>query len=1318
MQGSTNSKTLIREGMSVSATPKIIAEWNLNNYNRPRICGTVVNDSTTLSSPKFYTSTNFVTISTIGSVTLSGTSQRGSDVNTFNSKTKSFTYSYGRTATPTLSFPATSNYAYKISFYLKSNATTSENLMIHFIEKNGSTIVGGITRRYPMSYVQWKLNQISYSPLNTTTTVEIHFATEQTSTSSTTSVSISDFAICEVNEYEYNIEHLHPVDPVFYGFRSGDEIAEQGIDRTLSDVIYRSGTTQNIYGTSTARSITQRLVQSETNKLFMPSLSKLDYYISPVSYANVSSGLFAYYDKSITTNKLVIKMLNSGPSAMNNKYKNIIVDYTVWTYKASTNTWTPYNMAGTMNKNGSLILYWSGSTWNGTKNLATIDESNYSLSNTTSIDGIAFTVNKIGYISSGTTYTLGITADATMNAFTQFDTTLRFLEISPRLEIDLSTYAISFSSSEETDSGSLPIAVGLATSNNASVELENITRSYGGSTFSIFSDKSGVSPFSKLNLIDRDVKFRIKYSLTDLSTDTLIESDIPFFVGYVDSWSVSESSVTVSMFDYSKYLQKKLTKDLLLVSGQNSQVNLAINDIIKHVFEGNGFSDYNTLPDIGNNITLSNFYTDNQKTLWDNIQELILPYQLFGYFDKTGLFTLSRHSDKSQQANADFVFTDKSSPYLTDNSLTYTPNIISLKENINEKPGRVVVNYNSAYKHYSTDPATSNDALRIAERTTTQILWEAASNQGLGYTILQNTIGPTDSIITYSDLSQAKPETGWVQYSGYAVIGSEIIKFDGLEISYVDSSGATKYAIVKSEADLQYQVSQIITNNASTNNLTRWNWTGKVMNVERGMFGTKAQTHIANIAVSSITSYFSGAKANVITGHGSSPSASTLNAVCTTTRFDDTTYLNLNGYSASKNTVLYFDNQDSNYYNNYFFTFYIPQSTTNFNLTEDDRVGIVLGYEGSTPGSTTGNIYIEFIAETYTGTAITSIYYNNVVKATSNFKLDTNNPAITTTTKDRNNKVKTVVKKKASYDKINNISVSIDSSKKLNVKVNGRLVKFSNDFIVPDAVTRGNKGFGIYVTGKNTIAIDTISAWQSGTFMISPNFRTSTNCNPILYGSVNNKTNVQPFYFSLNSAIFGMEIFDVDLSTGPAFNQQIVKTTGAYEIKDSNSDSITTMYQITPGASIVSNVVGSPYKAKFIYINAGEAIIPLSGTGQGTFNSTKVYGNTMVKSPDIQYIESIDKSVSNNNDVSITSDWIQNATNAKIVAKAIMDGVLMSGNTIEIEAFGNPLISVGDVVKIKYYKSNIISDSYYVVIGADVKWNNGFNSTFTVRKVK
>lgn len=1093
MLGSSTSKQLIREGNAIISTPKVIAEWNQNSYIPVRVCGSLYQYPTSES--------NLVTLTSLGPSFVS--SYR--TANSFSSRSFSVSNVTQTSDNALFSFSANRSFAYKIVFYAKTDAAIASSIIVKFNESsinNGSTtsLKVGMSKQFSIDTADWSLCEMYYSPADDTcSTVNVNLCID---TDNLCNVTFSDVTIVRIDRKEYLKSNIYKVADTFSGFRPGEAIIDSGnITKKLSEIIYSDSSSKDVVtsfsNTSATRtsnvatlnigthkialgsyvvvegvgsgfngrylvsattsttisylntgsnvstaitigtvksllspSILQKRIHASTgNIVYAPDFHNFSYYVDTKSNSSEISGVFAYYDTDISTNKIILKFLNGSL----NGYNNSISSFSLYTYYAG--VWTEYSDPGTINSNGSLALYWNGSGWDTTERSSTINENTFTLTGTTTISGIAIAVK-------------GLTT-------TQSNYTVRYLEVSPRLQIDMTNYLISYSSSEETDSGDLPIAVGTATANSSSVKLENIPRVFNGSTFSIFSDTTGISPFTKLT--QKNVKFKMLYDIVN-TNGVIVQQNIKLFTGYVDSWDISGEDASVTLFDYGKYLQNQKIVDMLML-GTGTDVSLR--NILMNLFEQNGFSDY-IIPDSDNMYEkIRHFYSDSQKTVWELVQDLLLTYSYLGYFDADGFLNITSHKEISS-GSTQFVFTDRE---ITDNSILYKPNIVTLTTEKSPNPSEVRVRYNTVYEKSDViQSANDIENLSVSFKEGSQIVWTAPESSMLGYAKLSTNIGSTDNIIQL-DKSNWKTSTHemWGAFSGYALIASEIIKFDGLEYMYVNetenivasptataatkgstsivvssstgiaanqyvngvgivtgtkvsssytsgttipitvptsdiiagslavfSTGKVKYATVGSKQEFESLKATVFSqqSNLKSSYKVTLTPTGRLMNVQRGCFGTKSQEHLVKITGENITN-IPNLKVLTQTSGLSISQISPINLALNSALDTDTKTQSLRlvgkGSSGVK-TIAYFNGIDQNDYNVYQFSFNVPENTAGISsILRDEAIGVVIGYDPIT-GS---GIYINIIPEFNGNGSRTSVYRNNELIATSKFSLST-----------------------------------------------------------------------------------------------------------------------------------------------------------------------------------------------------------------------------------------------------------------------------------------------------------------------------------------
>ena len=795
MKTDSGALSLIKTSDSVTMTHNVTAEWNHNIFTQVKNYGTTTADPT---ASLFQTATLFTS-----NVTSSSTS--------FRNKTKyswdyNFSVALGNNK-KLLSFPVSSPKTYRISFYAKIDQF-----------RNSSDVTFSF-KGYNSSYTGWvdsynvQINSIDYKKYefviwakgDSDSQVDLYLNSVDSHT-----INISDLSICAINKAEYDTSSLFPLSSVFEGLRPGDEVAEQNLSKSVLRQQYYYTPDSSNGGVVSSKTISIR--PDETGKIYAKALNTPEYYLDNKTSTSYTPAIFSIYDSPITTNKIVLKTLSGNFS------RNFISGYDIYVLTNTTGTWS--KIAGTSNNpairdNGTLILYYNGSTWSTTDASSTLSSDYTSLTNVQTIYGVYFRVKELSYrigttAGSVSTYTQSqIEAnDATYfshyeQGYAQkiqgFDNTIRFIELSPRLKVDLSEYVNSFSmkrSLSSSQDGILP--VGVSTSDFGSITLsdipQSVTKTIDGSTYTEiikpFSDIGAGNIDSALSgKMGRDIKFVISCDLYDKPGGTKQNSS-SILLGkvYSEALTIAEDgTVQVSLFDYAKYLQKIKSQDLLILSyGKRYSANNSLVEIIKRILDSVGFSDYNiSNSDIGSNKSsyiVKNYFAESSQTVWESLQELCFAYQIILYIDEYGILRI-KSLDTNIPTSPNFVFTDNAYS-------GYSPNIESLEMVDTPNPSSIQVKYSPIYARVSTDiDNESTGSLTVFRKRaySEQPAWVASDGDALSYSMLRRSLTSSDSYLYLSN-STLGFDKKWVSYSGYAVIGSEIIKYDGVLYYFIISS--------------------------------------------------------------------------------------------------------------------------------------------------------------------------------------------------------------------------------------------------------------------------------------------------------------------------------------------------------------------------------------------------------------------------------------------------------------------------------------------------------------------------------------------------
>jgi len=350
---------------------------------------------------------------------------------------------------------------------------------------------------------------------------------------------------------------------------------------------------------------------------------------------------------------------------------------------------------------------------------------------------------------------------------------LQVIEISPRVEVDLTPFVINMSINKTMDSKSSPLPISSINSNDASVVFSSIPAGNSTLPIPIFSNQSNYSGSVLKNMLGKNVKLYLNYYLerhNDNRFTTNTNSLIPGGIFYSDVWSESDANqVSVQCFDITRYLQSAQIADY--VANEQSALN-----VISGMLDLSGFTDYDDIllqrvceskkvP-----MDLAYFYVNSKDTtIIDAINQIFLPYQIVAYVDEYGLMKFSSLADMLNSSVEDIVI-DQSD--VLDNGYSVTNKA---------KPGKISLRYNlpkikqsAAMQNLALDEKTPS----FIYTTSNEVVWTQQNSDSVGMNYLKNGMDTTQNFFEMdnSDLLDIF-HTYNINFQGYAAIENEIVSF-------------------------------------------------------------------------------------------------------------------------------------------------------------------------------------------------------------------------------------------------------------------------------------------------------------------------------------------------------------------------------------------------------------------------------------------------------------------------------------------------------------------------------------------------------------
>ena len=1391
----SNANQAYLAGNSVDLLPFVSGEWNYNLVYGPYATFTglssvdtlnLSNDFTNPSNWKVssgYTSSSRVSTGKVTSVfkdakalqfsVTPGSSSTYTDTNNFTGSS----YMSFNVSTP--SSPLSTK-CYKIVFYAKSIDNNIINLVSQ-VSNSDESLTG--TTSTVIDNVDWQRIEVragfnlsdpsaaGYSSFNLT----LDYTNNTLTSTSAWGLIISNMRIYEISYFDYLHGKLYSTDDVFTNFRPGESYITSGNGQLFNNTRISSHVPAGWNSNLPCSPVTYSpriLFSSPQSPLYkngvLTTFSKYKYYVSesiinPLTSTSRATSIGAAYSERLATNKIVIK-LNIGQSVPDN------LTITLWDNSsnaiapASSFTLSSSDIASTtLSTSGEVTLYWQGagnglygSGW-GTSQWTWSPTSTSGMPFISSSGNISMYVG--GVVTNGYQYIDKITLTQgsatplanyrsayaagaiTPDAYQELQR-FQVIEISPRLELDLSPYVISVDITKTLDDKGTPLPISSMSSNAATVQFSNIPLSgqnaVGGipAPLSIFSTNanqstlmsSGFSTISPLaGMLVKNVKLYVSYYLPTQSN-----SIIPAGVFYVDTWDNQDVKTTqANCFDIMKFLQTVPVSDY--VSESQSLLN-----VITNILDFAGFTDYDydglvaITTDNIQKISTSFFYADSaSKTVYSILQEAFLAYQISCWVDEYGIMRFKNLQSILTNTTADWTITDS--------------NIVldSYNENIKTKLGKVALRYRSPQIKRSVGAGSDTNKATSILQVAPDIIWQESSDNLVTFNLLKDTI-PTLSQNFYTTDAGSFTSlffTNTINHSGYCIIENEIMSSGSMEFNLTgqkqDALGAwvnvgqTHSVYPSNDNELAYEVAQFSNSISATKVLQ--NPTGRYVNVQRGMFGSKAKVHKVMSSSADFNTEFSYYQIPA--------NAGTLNGPLSPLSISQNVIQVATVGSGTKSLVIPKNGVDKGY-STYSAKFKFPTAPT------DISAGIFFNMNGLS--SLSSQVYFVELRATGAANTIRKKYYLNFYQVSSSgaatqlikevdvtgylladfdnepddglYLAELGNYINLKFVKAPNKNVIYVNKHRILLDTIDLTTGAISPSKI------SRWISTIN----PSTVT-GSAGsnFGFFASTPlattSTVQLQEIYATQTPIDEpVSYYFQTRQFLNSLIQDQ---NIKEKSYFVQSRPQIIGLNFYDVQLSPTPSLGAEVFKSSYSYYYYPNNIDPNAVvrnqtsiqpkLVRVREDAIGYSDVTSTGFRAKFALVNASQYAV---FTKASSNSSQLVNAELLIASRGFITLtpqltaERVFNLQNVNEVIELQSDWIQNKKTADGILKVIALGADPFSKDISVEVFGNPLIQIGDVVNLTYSLKNILGITF-VVTAVNQNFQDGLTTKITMNQI-
>ncbi len=522
---------------------------------------------------------------------------------------------------------------------------------------------------------------------------------------------------------------------------------------------------------------------------------------------NYSPDYRVYYPGVDTTYKYYVSALGAGLDVTVNYPKTILTNKIVAKFELSHSTPTTWSIFG----NGSLLA--SGTNSNIVP-FKTGSVKNYNAGTVTIYyNGSTWSTTEPATLASPVSLTsTRITTGAVAGKY------VGLIELCPKWALNASEHLVSFSIQKESSTSSEDLMpVGRISANSASLELISYESSRKIATY----DKTNTLDSSKIYLYKQmEIKPYIKlYNSGGTLSDSLGAYDnVSQGVYYADTWSFSEyGDISLTALDGAKVLQETIAPKIMCN-------NFSATGIIRRLLDSIGFTNYEIyIKDTDSSIiTPTYWWTENNKTVWDSLQELCRDTQMvavFSYDNVLKFYSREWLFDSTRSNSWNFR---------SDTSGSNLSNILSFNKNDLPSANQIKVFWNSVL--------TSNyiQSAQAPWDSDTYFLAAFVLNQN----ILSTQAAGTYMNLTPSVINEEELGTTVYNYSGYLVINSEIIEYDAVQFEYEDLSGTKQFVDLTSKTDNNKYL--------GLSKQGTMKPSGRYRIKKRGAFNTKASNHYAD----------------------------------------------------------------------------------------------------------------------------------------------------------------------------------------------------------------------------------------------------------------------------------------------------------------------------------------------------------------------------------------------------------------------------------------------------------------------------------------
>lgn len=904
------------------------------------------------------------------------------------------------------------------------------------------------------------------------------------------------------------------------------------------------------------------------------------------------------------------------------------------------------------------------------------------------------------------------------------------LQISPRLENDLSDFLISYDTAFEVSSPSFIAPMGKASSNTASVTLSNIDGR--------FNTNNSSSLY--YGMIEKKVKFSLDLGIDTTKFGGQKYEYVREFTMWADAWGGQDTTtVKVDLKDSSVILQERTMPPMVLTNATVGQVVWQTMDMV-------GMTNYQHTQAEDDYGYVLPFYwpsdvAEKSNPRWGRLQVSTTPPPTSTIWDEFSAIAESTQTaiffdeyDVMQIVGRRAMYTTGATPDWNLDAIqngTKLPDIVTSSTDYNLTTNRVEVTYKPAA--YAAD----NNGLSKME-----VVWQYT--QPVDPTVIipaDNTGNSTDVVLRAADIVRDCRSTDtelWISrvnasywpWESDVNIEGELLHYLGKEYGYYDDSlgGAGYTTVIVTSLSQQQQLDTLSPNNSFKNA-----YTGKLVITKRGLYGTAPGDHLItgedytslltsynNSVFTPLTGYVTQNEGYITQYNAVSPDASNASWMGNGNPWDQTYHLRKNGTEvvpqSGGQTVWYgakirFSTAPVTATSNWkigglWFKgdwgdagYFLEISSTNQIEFENRRnrheialigmpgdapaiqiAGInqdIMGYQVGILEGTWIQIDLSYTYRSSDGHVIIAVYKDGV--RAGNWDIPPAN--------------------QPNYVSQGRFGTHVRGPSQMDIEyLYAAGMDDSNPFHSPDQTSFLDLVSGSYASGfvprnikYNFIDINPAYTWPSGTEYfpqrISQAYQVLDEFGPVVHE---------------------VRTFDAQ------FNSQFVPVTSSY------------LYNTNP---LVDQLyyISDAFGAEFMIANGSRNNVVANGqddtdSSNSTNHTMMVYGRCIYQAQSDNYLIKTDDAAVRRQGLirtQITSRYIQTQEMAAEIGQWIVDLWATGVDEVTMELFGNPLLTLGDLVTVNYPIQGMYPTTHhYYVVSVKNEYNNGYKTTVQLRRAK